>query len=304
MPLYNINNKILEPIKKEDFPLEKDLQRLTENNLKELFNLKFVSTEFQVGDLRIDTLAYNEEFNSFVIIEYKNNKNYSLIDQGFSYLSLLLDNKAEFVLEYNQRFKTNKSKKDIDFSQSKIMFISPAYTKYQLKSSNFKDPSFELWKVSKFSNNTVLYDKIITDGKHSIKEIQGKNNIIDKVEKEIIVYDEDHHLKNKNDEIKELYYFFKESVQNEFDDIEILPFKTYISFKYNGDNIVSIIPLIKNIKICFNMKKGTLNDYLKKTEDVSNKGHNGTGDYIFYVENINDVKYSFELFKEVYDYKS
>lgn len=80
----------------------------------------------------------------------------------------------------------------------------------------------------------------------------------------IIVYDKDHHLKNKNDEIKELYYFFKESVQNEFDDIEILPFKTYISFKYNGDNIVSIRPQKYQIKICFNMKKGTLNDYLKK----------------------------------------
>lgn len=43
---------------------------------------------------------------------------------------------------------------------------------------------------------------------------------------------------------------------------------------------------------------------LKKTEDVFNKYHNGTGDYEFNVKDKNDVRYSFELFKEVYDYKS
>ena len=90
MPIYNIKENNLSLIKKVDFTNERELQRLTENNLEELFNLKFIATEFQVDNLRIDTLAYDEETNSFIIIEYKNVKNYSVIDQGYSYLSLLL----------------------------------------------------------------------------------------------------------------------------------------------------------------------------------------------------------------------
>ena len=114
MPIYNIEDEKLTPIRKVKFKNERELQRLTENNLEELFGLKFVATEFQVDNLRIDTLAFNEETNSFVIIEYKNVKNYSVIDQGYSYLSLLLNNKAEFVLKYNLVFNTALSKEEFD----------------------------------------------------------------------------------------------------------------------------------------------------------------------------------------------
>ena len=148
MPIYNIQENNLSLIKKVNFKNERELQRLTENNLDELFNLKFIETEFQVDNLRIDTLAYDEETNSFVIIEYKNTKNFSVIDQGYSYLSLLLNNKAEFVLKYNQVFGENKGKQDFDFSQTRVMFISPSYTTYQLKSIEFNDLAFELHETA------------------------------------------------------------------------------------------------------------------------------------------------------------
>jgi len=65
MMLYSIKGDDLEQIKKVNFNLERDLQRLTEKNLEKLFNLKFVASEFQIDDLRIDSLAYNEETKSF-----------------------------------------------------------------------------------------------------------------------------------------------------------------------------------------------------------------------------------------------
>jgi len=71
MDLYKIKNNKLEEINKESFNLEKDIQSLVENNLETLFNLEFISTEFSVGDFRIDTLSYDNENNNFVIIEYK-----------------------------------------------------------------------------------------------------------------------------------------------------------------------------------------------------------------------------------------
>ena len=78
-----------------------------ENNLEKLFNLKFIATKFALEDLRMDTLAFNEETNSFIIIEYQIKENYSVIDHGYGYLFLLLDRKADFVIKYNETFGTN-----------------------------------------------------------------------------------------------------------------------------------------------------------------------------------------------------
>lgn len=103
MYLYSQKNGILHPVHETGFKLERDMQRLAEANLDELFSLEFVASEFQLNNLRIDTLGFDNETSSFVIIEYKRGSSYSVIDQGFSYLSLLLNNKADFVLAYNEK---------------------------------------------------------------------------------------------------------------------------------------------------------------------------------------------------------
>lgn len=303
MPLYQIDANNLKPIKKTEFKYERDLQKLTENNLEEVFNLKFVASEFQLDNLRIDTLAFNEETNSFVIIEYKKSKNYSVIDQVYSYLSLLLNNKAEFVLKYNQKFNTNYGKEDIDFTQSKIMFIVPNYTTYQLKSIEFNDLAFELWRVAKYSNNTVLYDKLnISENKASIKEVKTTNKKED-VNKEIIKYTEEMCFNNKPDNIKELYENLKERILNEFEDIEIVATKLYIVFKTSNKIIISIEAFKGQLKGWINLKNTKLIDPFNKTRDVSNIGHHGIGDYEMKIANDEDIDYFISLFKQAYKEK-
>ena len=78
------------------------MQELTEKNLETVFGLEFVATEYQVQKLFIDTLAFDRETKTFVIIEYKRDRSFSVVDQGFSYLSLMLNNKADFILAYNE----------------------------------------------------------------------------------------------------------------------------------------------------------------------------------------------------------
>ena len=78
MALFKIAKK-LEVIKEKPFKLEKEIQSLTEDNLQSIFNLKFVKSEFAINKFRIDTLAFDTESKSFVIIEYKRDKNFSVI---------------------------------------------------------------------------------------------------------------------------------------------------------------------------------------------------------------------------------
>ena len=93
-------------LKQKDFKNEKELQNFFENNIETILGYKFIDTEFVVGDFRIDSLAFDEESKSFRIIEYKNVKNHSLVDQGYTYLKLMLERKADFVLQYNIKTKS------------------------------------------------------------------------------------------------------------------------------------------------------------------------------------------------------
>lgn len=304
MPIYNIEGENLSQIKQVKFKNERELQNLTEKNLEELFNLKFVATEFQVDNLRIDTLAFNEETNSFVIIEYKNVKNYSVIDQGYSYLSLLLNNKAEFVLKYNLVFNTALSKDKFDFTQTIVMFISPSYTTYQLRSVEFSDIAFELWKVVKYSNGTVLFDKINdTNTTASIKQITNSDNKKQKVNREIKKYTEEDTLEGKSDDVKSLYYDLKEFVLSNYDDIEINHWKYYFVFKTNNKIVVSASVLSNSIKSWINLKETELNDLDNRIRNVSEVGHHGVGDYEYKINSEDDFYYFDKLFKQSYNEK-
>lgn len=77
---YKINDNKLEVVSKEEIQLENHLQKLVEENLETLFDLKFIKSEYPLHKLRLDTLAFNKETNSFVIIEYKRSSSFSLID--------------------------------------------------------------------------------------------------------------------------------------------------------------------------------------------------------------------------------
>ncbi len=78
MALFLLTNDGLSSIEEKPFKLEKDIQTLCERNLNVIMNLEFVTSEFSIGNFRIDTLAYDKESCSFVIIEYKRQKKLSI----------------------------------------------------------------------------------------------------------------------------------------------------------------------------------------------------------------------------------
>lgn len=296
MALYKIEKK-LEYIKEKPFRLEKEIQELTENNLKTIFGLEFVKSEFALNNFRINTLAFDKEANAFVIIEYKRDKNFSVIDQGYAYLSLMLNNKADFILEFNENLDKTLKRTDVDWSQSRVLFVSPAFTNYQREAINFKDLPIELWEVKRFENTTVSYEQIQKAGaQESIKTISKSDKTIDNVAKEIKVYSEQEHLENASDEIKELYEKFKTAIQN-LDNLEIKPKKKYIAF-VAGRNVIDILPQKKALKMWINMNKGELDDTKGITRDVSTTGHWGNGDYEIQIRDDENLEYILSLVKQ------
>ena len=57
----------------------------------------------ELPGFRIDTLAYDKESSAFIIIEYKKDRHFSVIDQGVAYLNLMLIHKTEFLYAYYRK---------------------------------------------------------------------------------------------------------------------------------------------------------------------------------------------------------
>ncbi|AJI57798.1 putative exonuclease I [Francisella philomiragia] len=296
MALFKID-KSLEYIKEKPFRLEKEIQLLTEDNIQIVFGLELVKSEFALNNFRIDSLAFDRDTKSFVIIEYKRDKNFSVIDQGYAYLSLMLNNKADFILEYNEGSEQSLNRKDVDWSQSRVIFISQAFTNYQREAINFKDLPIELWEVKRYENKTISYEQIRkTDSQESIKTISKKDNAIDSVSKEIKVYSEEDLVSKASDEVKELYMQLKVAVLN-FGDIDIKPNKHYIAF-VGVKNIIDVQVQKKALKIWINLPIGSLDDPKKIARDMSNIGHLGNGDYEIQIGFDNDFEYVLSLIKQ------
>jgi len=300
MPIFITKQNKLKKVKEISFKSEKEIQRVTENNLKEIFGLEFVKSEFSLGNLRIDTLAFDNETKSFVIIEYKKDKNFSVIDQGYAYLALLLNNKADFILEYNECRDRSLKKGDIDWSQSRVIFISTKFTKYQRQAINFKDLPIELWEINKYENNTILFNKLKSpETSESITKISSRSRIVQKVSREIKVYTEEDHLQGMPEDIVKIYEELKERILNLGNDIEIHPRKLYIGFIANT-NFVDVHPQKSQIKIWINLTKGELDDPKNLAKDVSKTGHWGNGDYEITIKPNSDLDYLMTLIKQSY----
>lgn len=280
MDLYKLNNSKLNSVETKQFKLEKDIQNIVEENTEELFNLQLVKSEFTIQNYRLDSLCFDQENNSFVIIEYKKGSSYSVIDQGFSYLSTMLNHKSDFVLEYNESTNSTLKREQVDWSQSRVIFISTSFNSYQTDSVNFRDIPFELWQIKKFKDGIIGLNQISSKSKESIKSVQAIKNDNNHVLDEVSVYDEDYQLNKSSQVSKELYLELKDKVSG-WENIKFKATKNYLSIAKGNKT-----------KIYINLQKDRLKLHLLKRIDF--KGRVGSAKTMF---TLDDPKKIHTLYK-------
>lgn len=302
MPIYKQSGKKLKPIKEKGVGLEKTIQSLIEENLSEVLGLSFVSSEFPLNNLRIDTLAFDEETKSFVVIEYKRDRSFTVIDQGYAYLALLLNNKADFVLEYNEKCEKSLKKNDVDWSQSRVIFVAQSFTKYQQKAIGFQDLPIELWEAKKYDEGMFSFNQIRASEKsESIKTI-AKSKDIERVSREIKQYSIDDHIKTHWSKAKELFNEFSQQVLELNPRFEIHPVKYYVGFNIENKNVVTVkVRASKLLLELLRVQPKDLKDpekrtrYRKKSFEYYNKHITQ-----FDIKDEDDIGYAIFLIKQVY----
>lgn len=302
MFLFKKDASVLKEIKEKNFKLEKDLQEITEKNLGTIFWLEFVCSEFSVWEFRVDTFAYDPENNSFIIIEFKRDKSFSIVDQWYSYLALLLNNKADFILKYSEKNKTIIQKDNINWEWSKVIFVANSFTTHQKNAINFKDLPIELREARQFEKEIILFNQIKANKtSESVKTISRWNKEISKITSEIKTYTIDDHIKIWWDKTKELYEKISDKLLSLDNRIEEKIVKNYVGYKI-GYKIPFLLKTYKS-KIDMELLRVEPKDlkdpekrtfYQKNSMEFYNKHVS-----VFSINNEEDIDYWIMLAKQV-----
>jgi|SRR3989344_6264342 len=302
MPIFKIEEGKLTPVSEKKISLEKNIQKLTEENLETIFGYKFIASELHVENFRFDTLAWNPETNSFIIIEYKKDRNFSIVDQGFSYLSLLANKKEFFLFEYSEHVKKHLRREDVDWSSSRVIFISPAFTQHQINSVNFKDMAFDLYEIKLFENNTVLFNQIKpADSSESI-DLFIQDSKLKSVVEEIKNYTIDKLFKENWKESREIFDNLSDRIVTLDPNIKLSPTGGYVGCKIGNSNVVELKPHKSFVEIhLLRFRPEDFNDPEKRVryQEFSMEHYNKHVS-LFRVSNIEDIDYAVMLVKQVY----
>lgn len=302
MTLYfNPKKQRLRPLKPVSFRLEKELQQFFEQHLETLTGLDLIASEFTLKNRRFDSLAFDHENKAFVIIEYKRGSNYSVVDQGMAYLNLMLDNKAECLVEYNESGRRPIKRTDVDWSQSRLLFVSPGFNNDQKAAVNFRDFNIELWEVNRFEGDLIEVRPHTSSGTApSYKEVSSHNKWPSRAQKELKTYTEASHLALGSATSIELYEELKTRILHLDAKTELKVKKQVIGFMASK-TFVDVLIQKSGLKIFINLKKGALDDPKNMTRDMSNKGHWGNGDYEVLLKSEMHIDYVMSLIRQSYD---
>lgn len=307
MRIFQSRDNNLVEMHEESFNLEKTIQNLVEKNLNSIFSgLEFVESEFQIDDLRPDTIAFDSEKKSFVIIEYKKNKNYSLIDQGVSYYQLLHERKENFVLLYNKKLNKTADITDIDWDETRVIFISPAYTKYQKRASGFQGLPIELYEIKKYQDNMISLNRIgdtQIQSTDSTKSTKPRIRLSEYIEEDYLAGK--YHNQYPTEETKKLWNQLKETIENTFEDVEFVQKKIYArySLRDGGSSICSLEALKSKIVLNYTTSDMTLLETSEFIDDVSKVGHHGIGNYRSSIESSEDIAKAIPFIQKIYHSK-
>ena len=295
MPTFEIADGKLTRVPQDNFALEKDLQILIESNLIEVFNCRFVASEFSTGSQhagRIDTLALSEEDHP-VIIEYKKVESSQLINQSLFYLHWIQDHRGDFEIVARKSLGYDVN---VDWSFVRVICIAPNYSKYDLHAVQVMGANIELWKYRRFKNSILYLEDIFQKSKFvETKQLSEKDPKMVQAGKKAAetratgIYSFSEHIDNKPQHICELVYQVQEFILGLDPSIEEVPKKFYIAYKAT-QNIVCMEVKTKAVKLFVKLNPNDIETPPFNLRDVSKIGHYGTGDAEFTVKSADDME--------------
>ena len=291
-----------DPLEEEEFASEKRMQEEIEENLETFFpNLVFVDSEFSIGGDRVDTVAYDNERDCFVIIEYKNTKSESVLNQCIAYQQKMKIHKTDLVLLFNKAEKKQYDTKDFDWDAAYVIIVAPKFTQYQLQGKDGLH-NIELHQIHIHERGIIILEQL--NGKpHLEAEEEEQQKEKEKLERPKNVWTEEERLSKASDEIKKLYGEIKKTLLSK--NMTVKPTKVYIGFCAPNDRLVCSVVIRKQSKIILQYAITKSHGVLAESDFVKehNTVHWGGGHYSSIITDRNDFERALPYIEKAYAHK-
>lgn len=299
MPLFEIDddNRAIR-YRVQGFDLERELQTLIENNLDEIFGVRFIASEFVVrGEQpgRIDTLGLDSE-GAPTIVEYKRDKNENVINQGLYYMNWLLDHQGDFVVAARDALGADI---EISWSHPRLIIIARSYAKWDTYAVNRMGEGIELWEYVRYGDELLYLNQVYGQQRQAPAKSTSSKKAEDSTETEYTI---DYHTDGKSDKVRNLFSHLQEGILSfGTDEGEIIetPNKLYISYRH-GKNFCEVQLMKNGLKLHLDIPATEIHDPREMVRDVSNIGHWGTGNTEVRLNSMDELDYVLGLIEQSY----
>jgi len=276
--------------------LEREVQKIFEENLDELLNVTFLAHEYSTSfGGRMDTLGIDGEGNP-CIIEYKKGQNDSVINQGLSYLRWLLDHKDSFEKLCNEMNVMTA----IQWNAPRVICVAENYNKFDADTADLLPINIELYKYKLYEDDMLVLDKENYQKVKISDKPKFSNGDAAKHGKLQETYTLEEHLAQADNNTQELFKALKEEILALDQNITEEPKKLYVAYKMTR-NFVDVVFKKNKLKLFLNVKSGELTDPQGIARDLEKPvhiGHWGNGDYEVTLTNLDEIPYVITLVRQ------
>ena len=277
--LFRLKPEVV-PIELRAVRLEKEIQALIERNMKTLFGVRFLASEYAIAQTsgadvqggRIDSLGIDENMCP-VIFEYKRDANENVINQGLFYLDWLIDHQADFKLLVMERLGQPEAEA-VDWSSPAGYCIANAFGKYDLHAIKQMNRNIRLIRYAN-GGDMVMFEYLNSpstgaSGLSAASAAQGSSAkyAADKTFTQ--------QYKNTTDELREIVDEVRRYMASLGNDVSENALKLYLAIK-KARNIACVEVNRTRVILHLHLDPDTaeLSDIVI---DARGKGHWGTGD--------------------------
>ncbi|MEI6141788.1 MAG: hypothetical protein WCP85_21125 [Mariniphaga sp.] len=264
-------------LKAKEFKHEFEMHQFIDNNLFELFGIRFITNEHRTKiHGRIETLGLDNR-NRPVVIEYKKNIERGQLVQANKYLRWIQQNPADFELLVRKKLKIDD---EIDFYNPKIICVAKEYDIDDKELEFSLKIEAELWKYQYYENGIFIIEREAeAESGHNFK-VSKKTVKIDKIE---IVTKQDFQdgsikpiekrLKESSEDIRDLYYKLNDKILSLNSQINQYTSQEYFGYRCDTSYRFIELNILKNsISLLLRTKDNFMKDPKNLTEKVTGFG--------------------------------
>jgi predicted transport protein len=290
MELFKIGGAGLTPLPRTALKLEREIQRLLEANLKTVFGISFLATEFSTGEKqagRIDSLGIDEN-GTPVIVEYKLSSSENVINQALYYMDWLVDHKGDFELLVQKKLGAGVT---VDWTSPRVLCVADSFSRYDTYAVTQMGRNIQLAQYKVFDNQYLMID-VVGGGQPLAKPGRGPSP------SEVIEYSVETHFDQAKGTLREIAEELREYLLELGEDVTEGPVKHYVAYRTTR-NFCCLEVHQKHLflYLALDPSAGIGCDFCR---DVSKVGHFGTGNLEVRISSADQVETAKRLAAKAY----